>query len=94
MTKSDIIKVVAQAYPHITQAQSEAVVHELFQIITSALVRGEHVELRGFGSFTLKQRQPHTGRNPKTGALVQVQGKQVPFFKPGKAMRESVLTCD
>jgi len=90
MTKSDLIKRVSQSYPHMSTSEIDSVVNEFFHVITSALASGEHVELRGFGSFTIKHRQPHRGRNPKTGETVAVAEKSVPFFKPGKALRENM----
>ncbi len=93
MTKSELIQWVAEQYPKMSLPQSELVVNTLFQTIKDSLMKGERVELRGFGSFSLKQHNPHTGRNPKTGELVQVDAKQVPYFKPGKALREQVKHC-
>ncbi|NOR73271.1 MAG: integration host factor subunit beta [Mariprofundaceae bacterium] len=66
------------------------VVNEIFHAISNALANGDRVELRGFGSFTTKRRNPRIGRNPKTGESVQVPGKIVPHFKPGKELRERV----
>jgi integration host factor subunit beta len=66
---------------------AEVIVNEVFESLTQALVRGERIEIRGFGSFVVKQRQPREGRNPKTGALVSVHAKRVPFFRVGKELR-------
>ncbi len=68
----------------------ERIVRVVFEEITGALERGDRVELRGFGTFTVKQRNARIGRNPRTGATVQVAPKAVPFFKTGKQLRESV----
>lgn len=72
----------------LSKAQAEAVVKTVLDSIVEALRNGEKVELRGFGSFRLRQRRPRQGRNPKTGTRVQVPGKSVPYFKPGKELRE------
>ncbi len=93
MTKSELIQWVAEQYPDMSLVQSETVVNTLFQSIKTSLAQGERVEIRGFGSFSLKQHHAHIGRNPKTGESVEVEAKQVPFFKPGKALREQVKHC-
>jgi len=89
MNKSDLIRWLAEEHPELSSAQAKSVVDTIFQSIVDAVASGEHVELRGFGSFTIKQHNPHTGRNPKTGELVSVEAKRVPFFKPGKKIREA-----
>lgn len=89
MTKSDLIEWLTNEHPHLSTTQAESVVSTFFQSIQDALVSGQHVELRGFGSFTLKQHHSHTGRNPKTGESVSVEAKRIPFFKPGKTLREN-----
>lgn len=71
-----------------TQAEAEVVVNTVVDSIIEALQRGEKIELRGFGSFRLRVRRPRQGRNPKTGTKVEVPGKAVPYFKPGKELRE------
>ncbi|MBP7148027.1 MAG: integration host factor subunit beta [Acidobacteria bacterium] len=71
-----------------TQAEAEVVVNTVVDSIVEALHRGEKIELRGFGSFRLRMRRPRQGRNPKTGTRVEVPGKAVPYFKPGKELRE------
>ena len=90
MTKSELVEIIADNYGEITRREAEVVVNEIFQAISEALSNGERVELRGFGSFTTKRRNPRVGRNPKTGESVQVPGKIVPHFKPGKELRDRV----
>jgi len=90
MTKSELIDIVAEAHGQITRREAEVVVNEVFDAISGALTAGDRVELRGFGSFTVKKRAPRVGRNPKTGEAVQVPEKTVPHFKPGKELRERV----
>ncbi len=90
MTKSELIAELADANPHLTGRDVELIVATIFDEITAALSRGERVELRGFGAFTVKHRQARTGRNPRTGAAVPVDEKAVPFFKAGKELRERV----
>jgi integration host factor subunit beta len=90
MTKSDLIAELAAANPHLTRHDVELIVATVFGEITAALARGERVELRGFGAFTVKRRDSRTGRNPRTGEAVAVDEKAVPFFKAGKELRERV----
>jgi len=90
MTKSELIAHLAAANPHLRQPDIELIVATIFEEITTALTRGDRVELRGFGAFSTKRRDPRTGRNPRTGASVSVAGKSVPYFKPGKELRERV----
>ena len=90
MTKSDLIAELASANPHLTRHDIELIVSTVFGEITAALARGDRVELRGFGAFTVKQRESRTGRNPRTGEAVAVDEKVVPFFKAGKELRERV----
>jgi integration host factor subunit beta len=88
MTKSELIARLAEANPHLFQRDVERIVSTIFEEITEALVRGDRVELRGFGAFSVKQRDARTGRNPRTGESVEVDSKTVPFFKTGKLLRE------
>ena len=88
MTKSELIAELAAANPHLTGRDVELIVATVFDEITGALARGERVELRGFGAFTVKRRNARTGRNPRTGETVPVEEKAVPFFKAGKELRE------
>ncbi len=90
MTKSELIAQLATENPHLRQQDVEAIVATIFEEITAALARGDRVELRGFGAFSIKRRDPRQGRNPRTGETVSVSGKAVPFFKPGKELREIV----
>jgi len=92
MTKSELIAELAVANPHLTTRDVELIVSTIFDEITAALARGDRVELRGFGAFTVKHRNARTGRNPRTGSAVAVQEKSVPFFKAGKELRERVNT--
>lgn len=90
MTKSELIAHLAATNPHLRQPDVELIVATIFNEITLALGRGDRVELRGFGAFSTKRRDPRTGRNPRTGEAVDVAGKAVPYFKPGKELRERV----
>src|SRR5882672_9401511 len=90
MTKSELIVELATSNPHLRGADVELIVATIFDEITDALARGERVELRGFGAFTVKRRNARTGRNPRTGEAVPVDEKAVPFFKAGKELRERV----
>jgi integration host factor subunit beta len=87
LTKSELIAELAAANPHLRGQDVETIVATIFEEITFALARGERVELRGFGAFTVKHRDARTGRNPRTGASVSVDEKSVPFFKAGKELR-------
>jgi integration host factor subunit beta len=88
MIKSELIQQIAEDNPHLYQRDVERIVSTLFEEITAALARGDRVELRGFGAFSVKQRDSRLGRNPRTGAAVPVPEKSVPFFKAGKELRE------
>jgi len=90
MTKSELIAELSAANAHLLSRDVELIVATIFNEITDALARGERVELRGFGAFTVKRRDARTGRNPRTGATVPVDEKAVPFFKAGKELRERV----
>lgn len=90
MTKSELIAELSAANPHLLARDVEIIVATIFNEISAALSRGERVELRGFGAFTIKKRDARTGRNPRTGAAVPVDEKVVPFFKAGKELRERV----
>jgi integration host factor subunit beta len=87
MTKRDLIDEVVKLYPRFSGRDSEVMVNAVFDSMTDALARGERIEIRGFGSFVVKHRQAREGRNPKTGALVPVAAKRVPFFKVGKELK-------
>jgi len=89
MTKAELVEKVADKI-QLTKKQTETVVNILLNSITEALSEGDKVELRGFGSFRIRKRNPREGRNPKTGDTVQIPAKRVPFFKAGKELREMV----
>ena len=90
MIKSELITQLAEANPHLFQRDIERVVNAVFDEITEALSRGDRVELRGFGAFSVRHRPARDGRNPRTGEAVAVRDKYVPFFKTGKELRERV----
>lgn len=90
MTRSELIAELAAANPHLRGEDVELIVTAIFDEIGAALSRGDRVELRGFGAFTVKHRGARTGRNPRTGEAVPVEEKAVPFFKAGKELRERV----
>ncbi len=92
MTKSELIARIAAANPHLYHRDVERIVTTIFDEITSALARGDRVELRGFGAFSVKERDSRMGRNPRTGEAVNVSAKYVPFFKTGKELREKLNT--
>ncbi len=86
--KSELVQRLAVKNPHLYQRDVERIVNAILDEITAALTRGDRVELRGFGAFSIKRREARLGRNPRTGAHVDVDQKAVPFFKTGKEMRE------
>ena len=88
MTKSELILRLSELNPHLYQRDIERIVSTIFDEIANALSRGDRVELRGFGAFSVKQRSARVGRNPRTGASVDVSEKFIPFFKTGKELRE------
>jgi len=88
MTKSELIQRLAERNPHLYMRDVERIVDTIFDEITAALAKGDRVELRGFGAFSVKKREARTGRNPRTGESVTVQAKALPFFKTGKELRE------
>tara|TARA_B100001123_G_scaffold2072_1_gene2868 strand:+ start:171 stop:455 length:285 start_codon:yes stop_codon:yes gene_type:complete len=92
MTKSELILKLSENNPHLYQRDVERIVSTIFDEISIALARGDRVELRGFGAFSVKTRDARTGRNPRTGETVQVAQKFVPFFKSGKELRERLNT--
>lgn len=87
MTRRDLIEEVVEYYPRFSRHDAEVIVKAVFESMTEALTRGERIEIRGFGSFVVKQRQARDGRNPKTGRVVPVAAKRVPFFKVGKELK-------
>jgi integration host factor subunit beta len=88
LIKSELIEKIAERNPHLFQRDVEHIVNAILEEIVAALSRGDRVELRGFGAFSVKKRPARIGRNPRTGKQVSVSEKSVPFFKTGKDMRE------
>ena len=89
MNRSDLINALKEE-ANLSRKDSEKIVDTFFQTITDTLASGERVEIRGFGSFTVKKYKPYTGRNPKTGVQIRVPSKKLPFFKVGKELKEMV----
>lgn len=89
MTKAELIEEVSRV-SDLTKKHSEVIVDTVFKSIINALHRGDKIELRGFGSFRIRQRESRKGRNPKTGERVDVPAKKVPYFKPGKELKELI----
>jgi integration host factor subunit beta len=87
MTKAELVDQVART-TQLTKKHAEIMVNTVFDSIVDSLKEGEKIELRGFGSFRIRKRGSRTGRNPKTGARVDVPSKSIPYFKPGKELRE------
>ena len=92
MTKSVLIEKVTEKVEGLTKNQTEIVVETVFESIKKALIQGDKIEIRGFGNFRLKTRNPRKARNPKTGETVEVPGKKVLYFKVGKALKEALNT--
>ena len=90
MTKSELIERIAAKQPQLSVKDIELAVKAVLEHMSQPLATGERIEVRGFGSFSLHYREPRQGRNPKTGDTVELSGKYVPHFKPGKEMRERV----
>jgi integration host factor subunit beta len=88
MTKSELVARLAAANPHLYHRDVERIVSTVFEEIAAALARGDRVELRGFGAFSIKRRDARLGRNPRTGEAVNVTAKYIPYFKTGKELRE------
>ena len=88
MTKSELIARLAEQNPTLYHRDIERLVNTVFDTITTALVEGNRVELRGFGAFSIRERKARLGRNPRTGEAVNVDAKRMPFFKMGKGMKE------
>jgi integration host factor subunit beta len=89
MTKADLVEEVARV-SELTKKHSETIVNTVFDSIIQALQRDDKIELRGFGSFRIRQRRSRQGRNPKTGDKVDVPAKRIPYFKPGKDLKELI----
>ncbi len=90
MTKSELIQHLADVNPHLYQRDVERIVTTIFHEITMALANGDRVELRGFGAFSVKERGSRIGRNPRSGEVVNVAAKRLPYFKTGKQLREKL----
>ena len=90
MTKSDLVEKLAESLTNLTKKECEVIVDTVFHNMKDALHRGEKIEIRGFGSFTVRTRRAKEGRNPKTGEKVAIPEKRIPFFKVGKELREMV----
>ncbi len=88
MIRSELIQKIADDNPHLYQRDVERIVNTIFDEIVEAMASGNRVELRGFGAFSVKRRGARLGRNPRTGASVDVEEKHVPFFKTGKLLRD------
>ena len=88
MIRSELIQKISDENPHLYQRDVERIVNTIFEEITNAMARGDRVELRGFGAFSVKKRDARVGRNPRTGDAVEVEEKHVPFFKTGKLLRD------
>jgi integration host factor subunit beta len=89
MTKADLIEEVS-TLAEVTRKDGEVIVETIFDSIVKSLRSGDKIEIRGFGSFRTRQRKPRIGRNPKTGARVEVPAKKIPFFKPSKELKDLV----
>jgi integration host factor beta subunit len=87
MTKRDLIEEVNKKFPHLSRRDSEVILNAVFDSMVDAMGHGERIEIRGFGSFVVKHRRARQGRNPKSGAVVSVAAKRVPFFKVGKELK-------
>ena len=90
MTKSDLVQTLSEKISTLTKKECEVIVDTVFHNMRDALHRGEKIEIRGFGSFTVRVRRAKEGRNPKTGEKVSIPEKRIPFFKVGKELRELV----
>ena len=92
MTKAELVEEVARV-SELTKKHSEVIVNAVFESIVEALRKDDKIELRGFGSFRIRQRRSRQGRNPKTGDKVDVPAKRIPYFKPGKELKELINTA-
>lgn len=90
LNKSSLIERIAARQPHLTPKDVEAAVKNIVDNMANTLASGDRIEIRGFGSFSLNYRAPRQGRNPRTGVAVDLPGRYVPHFKPGKQLRENV----
>lgn len=92
MTRSELIAILTEAYPHLQRRYLKVVVGSVFNEIGQALMNGDRVELRGFGSFSVRRRAPRKARNPKTGASVSLEERFVVYFRAGKGMHQRLNT--
>ena len=90
MTKSELVRHVAERLRHLTQRDAEIIVDTIFESMGDALIKGEHIEIRGFGSLRVKDRDARQGRNPKTGESVQIPAKKLPLFRIGRELNERI----
>ncbi len=90
MTRSQLIERLAEQNPHLVHREVELLVNAIFETIAAGLARGDRIEIRGFGSFTVKERAPRVGRNPRTGETVHVAARSHPHFKSGKELRRRI----
>jgi integration host factor subunit beta len=90
MTKSELVKKVAAELKDVTKGDAKIVIDTIFSSMSKALVSGDKIEIRGFGSFKVKKRNARMGRNPKTGQSVEITAKRIPYFKVGKDLKERV----
>ena len=90
MTKSELVEKLVEVNTALSRKESEIVVNLIFDSMSEALKNGEKVEIRGFGSFTIREREAREARNPKSGEVVKIPAKRTPFFKTGKELRERV----
>lgn len=91
MTKSELIEQISAVYPNMTKKQIEFIVNNVFYAIKEALANGEHVEIRGFGTFKVRKKEAATARNPKTGKTVKLAARTIPGFKPSKDIKNSLV---
>lgn len=91
MTKSELLEQISVNYPDMTKKQVEFIINALFVAIKEALAGGEKVEIRGFGSFGVREKKPKTARNPRTGEKVAIPARNAPFFRSGKEIKESLI---
>ena len=91
MTKSELIERLSKHYPQLTEKDVDVTVNMILNLMRKSLLKGERIEIRGFGAFALNYKPPRIGRNPKSGKTVNVPAKYVPHFKPGKELRERIM---
>ena len=90
MTRSELIQILAEKLPELSFKETENAIRDIFDQMAEGLGQGKRIEIRGFGSFSIRFRKPRLARNPKTGERLQKEGKYAPYFRPGKEMRERV----